>query len=379
MKRITQFFSSGAHAVSWQERILSAFLAFVATMVCLFIGSFFLDITNEPVYIASLGASAMLLFTAPSSPFSQPWPVLGSHLISSLVGVFCFEAISYFPLSAALAVGLSVLFMHLFRCLHPPGGAAALAVILGSTEIHQMSYQYILSPVLINVLLLLALCYLINNIVPGRSYPNKALATTESAEKKMGIQTSLYNQADLETALTEMDSYIDISRADLHRIYRLAVSHANQRRIGDVTCKKIMTKNVVTFEYSTELSVAWETLHKQKLKGAAVVDGFQRVIGVVTIQDFVHYAEINTHKDASSQIRQFLTRTEGSSSDKLEVVGQIMSSPPVCIAQDTHILHLVDVFSENHFHHLPIVDEKKYLVGIVTRSDLMNALSVLHT
>lgn len=379
MKQILQFFSPDMRTVSLQEKALSAFLAFLATLLCIYVSGFFIDVKSEPIYIASLGAAAVLVFAAPNSAFSQPWPLIGSHIICALIGVMCFKFVPLFPVAAALAVSLSIFFMYVLKCLHPPGGAVALAIVIGSPQINALGFQYVLSPVLINVLILFVLALLINNLVPGRSYPTRALASSESKEKKLGVQTSLYNQEDLEIALSEMDSYIDISRADLHRIYRLAVSHANQRRIGNVTCSDIMTKDVLKFEYSTELEQAWTSLHEKKLKAAAVVDSFNRVIGIVTIRDFVSYAGITSHQEAKNRIQKFLKRTEGSNSDKFEVVGQVMSAPAITMDQDQHIIQLLDIFSDHNFHHMPVVDEKKYLVGMITRSDLMKALTVLQS
>jgi len=377
MKQIFQFLSSETRTVSLQEKVLSAFLAFIATLLCIYVSSFFIDATKEPVYIASLGAAAVLVFAAPSSPFSQPWPLVGSHLICAFIGVVCFQFIPQFSLAAAFAVSFSIFFMYISKCLHPPGGAVALAIVLGGPEVGELGFQYVFSPVLINVVILLLLALLINNLVPGRTYPIKALVDSESKQRKLGVRTSLYNQDDLETALAEMDSYIDISRSDLHRIYRLAVSHANQRRIGNVNCGDIMTKEVLKFEYSTELEQAWTSLHEKRLKAAAVVDPFNRVIGIVTIRDFVSYADIKTHQEVYDRIKNFLKRTQGQTTDKLEVIGQIMTAPAVVMSQDQHIIKLLDVFADQSFHHMPIVDEKKYLVGMVTRSDLMSALTVL--
>lgn len=102
--------------------MLSAFLAFFATLFSVYMSSFLIDISKEPVYIASMGAAAVLLFAVPNSPFSQPWAFLGSHLIASVVAVFCYQNINFFPIAIATAVALSIFFMYVFRCLHPPGG-----------------------------------------------------------------------------------------------------------------------------------------------------------------------------------------------------------------------------------------------------------------
>ena len=88
---------------------------------------------DEPILVASMGASAVILFIIPGSPLAQPWPFVGGHLISGLTGLVINHYQSDLTIAVALAVGLAVLMMILLRCLHPPGAATALAPILSST------------------------------------------------------------------------------------------------------------------------------------------------------------------------------------------------------------------------------------------------------
>jgi CBS domain-containing membrane protein len=60
--------------------------------------------------------------------------------------------------------------------------------------------------------------------------------------------------------------------------------------------------------------------------------------------------------------------------DKPEVVGQIMASPAITATDDMHIVSLIPLFSEHHIHHVPIVDQDRRLVGMVTQTDLSVAL-----
>jgi CBS domain-containing membrane protein len=77
--------------------------------------------------IASMGASAVLLFAAPHGTLSQPWPVVGGPRVSAVIGVACVGWLGGEPmLAASLAVALSIAAMYSLRCLHPPGGATAL-------------------------------------------------------------------------------------------------------------------------------------------------------------------------------------------------------------------------------------------------------------
>ncbi len=79
-----------------------------------------------PLLVAPIGASAVLVFAVPASPLAQPWSVLGGNVVSALVGVIAAMFISTPWLAVGIAVAGAILAMSLLRCLHPPGGAAAL-------------------------------------------------------------------------------------------------------------------------------------------------------------------------------------------------------------------------------------------------------------
>ncbi len=128
-----------------------------------------LDLT---LMIGSLGASAVLLYGAPRSPLAQPRNLLGGHILSALVGVACWKLLHPFPwLAAALAVSTSLAIMHATRTLHPPGGATALIAVIGSREVHDLGFLYVVAPCTIGPLVLLAVALVVNNISGSRRYP----------------------------------------------------------------------------------------------------------------------------------------------------------------------------------------------------------------
>ena len=103
------------------------------------------------VYIVtSMGASAVLLFAVPHSSLGQLWNVIGGHLISAAIGVACYQWLPSNGIVAGASVGLVIGAMYYTRCIHPPGGATALAAVIGGQNIHALGYQYILTPIAIN-------------------------------------------------------------------------------------------------------------------------------------------------------------------------------------------------------------------------------------
>ena len=127
---------------------------------------------DRTLLVASLGASGVLVFGAPRSPLAQPRNLVGGHVLSALVGVACWKLLHPFPwLAGALAVSTSIAIMHATRTLHPPGGATALIAVIGSKEIHDLGFYFVVMPCLAGALVLLAVAMVVNNVPRSRHYP----------------------------------------------------------------------------------------------------------------------------------------------------------------------------------------------------------------
>jgi len=122
--------------------------------------------------IGSFGASAVLVFGAIDSPFAQPRNLVGGHVLSAVIGVLCYQLFpSQIWLAAATAVAASIALMQLTWTLHPPGSATALIAVIGSPQLHEIGYLYVLLPVARGAIILLVVAILINNISKNRRYP----------------------------------------------------------------------------------------------------------------------------------------------------------------------------------------------------------------
>lgn len=222
-----RWFGHDPHPASHMEKLLSALGAFLGILGVLVISHGVLGVQGTALVVTSMGASAVLLFAAPHSPLSQPWPVLGGHMLSSAIGITCVLFIHDPLTAAAVAVALSIAAMYYLRCLHPPGGAAALAVVLGGEAVHTLGYAYLVAPLLLNVLVLLSVAMLFNAPFGHRRYPlwMSRLATGQAPADVQ--EKSMIAHSDLVYALSQIDSFIDVTEDDLLRIYHLATNHAH--------------------------------------------------------------------------------------------------------------------------------------------------------
>lgn len=157
----------------YYEVLWSAIGAFLGIFAVYEIGHFQqFRIEDSLFLIGSFGASAILIYGVPKSPYAQPRNLVLGHTLSAIVGVSCALLLSEFPaIAASLAVSLALTAMHLSSSIHPPGGATALIAVIGSEQIHEMYFWYVLSPIFTGAVIMLVIALLINNLSPHRRYP----------------------------------------------------------------------------------------------------------------------------------------------------------------------------------------------------------------
>lgn len=119
-----------------------------------------------PVLVASLGASACLIYGVPAAPFSQPRNAVLGHLLSAFVGVAIYQLLGNYWYAATISVGMAVILMLITGTVHPPAAATALIGVVS-----QQDWFFLLLPVGVGICILVLIGMLINNIAKTRQYP----------------------------------------------------------------------------------------------------------------------------------------------------------------------------------------------------------------
>ncbi|MHB1621090.1 MAG: HPP family protein [Sulfuricella sp.] len=353
--------------VTHRERVVSGLGGVLAIFLTTLIAQRYIGGVSLPFMLASMGASTVLLLGAPHSPFSQPWAFAGGHLVSAFIGITCAATIPNVYLAAGLSVGLSISAMYYLRCLHPPGGATALLTVIGDQKIHALGYHFMLMPVLVNVVVLLGVALVINNLIPGRRYPANGKTDTHAGDRPSPVKLS-FDKEDMLAALREMDGYIDVSGEDLTRIYGLATLHAHQRGFGGMSLGDIMTHDVLTVKADMDLQSVWILMNKHRIRGVPVTDRESRVVGMLTIVDFLNVVDWRMCASLAQRLKHFFSRKP------LSTAGRIMTTRVITARVDTPLTEAFLTFSEHGINHLPVTDADGHLAGIVTRLDLLSAL-----
>jgi CBS-domain-containing membrane protein len=225
---LRRFAGVGANSTGHLEKWVSGAGGLTGILGVMLVSQAYLGLSGSAGLVASMGASAVLLFAVPHGPLSQPWAVFGGHLVSAVIGVACVKLDAHPVVASALAVALAISAMYYLRCIHPPGGATALTAVAGGEAVHTLGFHYVLTPVLLNVLVILLVAILFNFPFPWRRYPAvwarkqhrpAAPAVREQPDERLSPE-------ELASAAGSLDPSLGISKDMLDTLCSLASCNA---------------------------------------------------------------------------------------------------------------------------------------------------------
>lgn len=339
--------------------------ALVGMLVIALLSRSLVSTDMTPWLVAPIGASAVIVFAAAASPFAHPWAVVGGNTFSALAGIACVQAFGQAPWVAAPAVGLAIAAMLSLRCLHPPGGACALLVALGGVD----DPQFALHPVLLNSLLLVLAAtayHRLTRLPPGDAPP----PTPVEASRQRS-----FTDGDLDAVLSRRGQPPDLSLEELHELLEQARRQAWQRRSQALRCAELLSGPPLAAHFGTSLQEAWALMRHHRLKALPVVDRARRLVGIVTLADFLREARLDGHANWPQRLHALLHATPTSHSSKPETVGQIMVRQVRVVDADRPLGDLLPLFAGTGHHHLPVIDSDRRLLGVISESDVLRALA----
>ncbi|WP_322418665.1 HPP family protein [Mesorhizobium huakuii] len=296
--------------------------------------------------VAPMGASAVLLFAVPASPLAQPWSIIGGNSISALVGVTVAHFIHDPVMASGLAVALAIAAMSFTRCLHPPGGAAALTAVLGGPAVISAGFLFPFVPVALNSIILVTLGLLFHRLA-RRNYPHVAAPPANShgtadppAQQRVGFRPE-----DIDAALTTLDETFDIGREDLERLLRQVELQAMVRSHRTLLCQDIMSRDVVSVPEQATADEARRQLLDHNIRTLPVVDADARLVGAVGLRE--------------------LTKAT-------DTVKSVMSKAGTA-SPETPAMSLLPVLTDGRSHAVVIVDGERRILGLITQTDLLAA------
>jgi CBS domain-containing membrane protein len=346
--RRAKLFSPILPGATFYDRVLACFGALIGIgLTALLCGLTFngVHVPVTPLLVAPMGASAVLLYAVPASPLAQPWSIIGGNTISALVGITVVHFVPDVTLAAGLGVAGAIAAMSLFRCLHPPGGAAALTAVLGGPTVFALGYKFALVPVGFNSALLVFCGFLFHRLSRRHVYPHvasRALAAETPSPDRLGFRA-----ADIDKAIEELGETLDVDRGDIDLLLRRVELHALSRAHGHLTCEDIMSRNVNCISWDTSPDAAQRLLLAHSQPILPIIDDREKVIGCVSLSELLRFGgHITT-----------------------------LMSEAATAQRDTPVVDLIDKFVDSNLLGVVIVDEQRRLKGLVTQANLLEALS----
>lgn len=288
--------------------------------------------------VPPMGASAVLLFAVPASPMAQPWPTIGGNTISALIGLVVAHNMPLSALSAGIAVGSAIGVMSLLRCLHPPGGAAALVGLFAGAS---SSYAFPILPVGLNAAVLVG-CAWIYHRYSGHSFPHVAAASAPT----VGEPPWTFSRADLAVALARTGETFDIDVNDLERLLREIEQRTLARSYRDLGCADLMSRGVISVRLSTPPEEARALLVRHDVRRLPVLDDAGRVAGVIGLRELA---------GSGASLQELMT-------------------PAATASPQTPAIGLLDRFAHDRVHAVFIVDDARRPIGVVTEADWLAVL-----
>ena len=116
----------------------------------------------------SFGATVFIVFVLYNLETAQPKNIFFGHLVSLLVGIIFNETVGFSFYSLGLSVGVAITLMVYLKVMHPPAASNPLVVLF--TDV---SFDFILFPVIVGTITIILMSILINKIILKRNYPTK--------------------------------------------------------------------------------------------------------------------------------------------------------------------------------------------------------------
>ena len=302
-----------------------------------------------PFIVAPMGASAVLLFAVPASPLAQPWPIIGGNTISALVGVAVARIVHDPALAIGIAAALAIAAMSFTRCLHPPGGAAALTAVLGGPAVAASGFLFPFVPVALNSVLLVALGFCFHRL-SRRAYPHVPVAAPVNPHRTADLPPRMrvgIRSDDVDAALAALQEIFDIDRDDIERLVRQVEMQALIRAHGALRCADIMSRDVIKVDQGTSADQARSLLLDHNVRALPVIDGNGTLLGTVGLRELSHAPD---------------------------TIDGLHSAAATAAARDPAI-SLLPMLTDGHTHAVVIVDGEKRIQGLITQADLLAALA----
>ena len=138
------------------------------------------------------------------------------------------------------------------------------------------------------------------------------------------------------------------------------------------TVKDVMTTQVVAVRPTASFKEMVVKMRRARASALPVVDGEDRVIGVVSEADMLNKeADLNTEPGTLSGLLRFGEREKSAG----VTAAELMTKPPVTIGPGAPLSEAARLMRDRRVKRLPVINDTGLLIGIVSRADVLRVFA----
>ncbi|WP_416979332.1 CBS domain-containing protein [Streptomyces sp. T028] len=134
------------------------------------------------------------------------------------------------------------------------------------------------------------------------------------------------------------------------------------------TVRDVMTAKVVAVVRDATYKDVVEATAKWNVSALPVIEGDNRVVGVVSEADLLPKQEL---RDSDPTRLEALLRASELGKASGVIVGDLMTAPAVCVRPEATLAEAARLMGTKHVKRLPVVDGDGRLIGVVSRCDIL--------
>jgi CBS domain-containing protein len=139
------------------------------------------------------------------------------------------------------------------------------------------------------------------------------------------------------------------------------------RTVGD-----IMTERIACLDEEDSLAKVLEVMHKVKIRHVPIVNAQQKLVGIISDRDVLRY--LPCLRPGADAFHDRLFDVAPNNAAIKQVLHDIVKRDVSCVLPSCDFYTAVGMLYEKNISCLPVTDEEKKLVGIVTVTDVMRGL-----
>ena len=139
--------------------------------------------------------------------------------------------------------------------------------------------------------------------------------------------------------------------------------------------KDFMIRDVISLNETATVRTLLEVLMEHKIGGLPLVDENNRLLGIVSDGDVLRY--LNPKAFISYYITYIEELDETLKTKSESPVKAIMKKKVISVCEDDDLEDVLKILAHHHFKKIPVVNEKREVVGVISRGDMIRKLGEL--